>query len=53
MKREMNREEIIAEDYLKSIGFKDVVFEPEGKKKPPDFRIDGNIAVEVSLIKNG
>ncbi len=50
MKREMKREEIITEAYLKSLGFKDVVFEPEGKSKLPDFRIDGNIAVEVRRL---
>lgn len=50
MKIEMNREENIANVYLKSLGFKDVVFEPEGKKKFPDFRIDGNIGVEVRRL---
>jgi hypothetical protein len=40
MKREMNREEKITEAYLKSLGFKDVIFEPDGNI-PPDFSIDG------------
>ena len=46
----MKREEKITEAYLKSLGFKDIVFEPEGKSKLPDFRIDGNIAVEVRRL---
>ena len=50
IKRKMNREEKLADVYLKSLGFRDVVFEPEGKKKLPDFRIDGNIAVEVRRL---
>jgi hypothetical protein len=32
----MNREEKITENYLKSLGPKDVVFEPDGNI-PPDF----------------
>jgi hypothetical protein len=50
MKTEMNREEKITEAYLESLGFKDVVFEPEGKSRIPDFQIDGNIAVEVRRL---
>jgi len=50
MKREMKREEKITEAYLKALGFEDIVFEPEGKSKLPDFRIDGNIAVEVRRL---
>lgn len=49
MKREMNREEKITEAYLKSLCFKDVVFEPDGNI-PPDFLIDGRIAVEVRRL---
>jgi hypothetical protein len=49
MKREMNREEQIAETYLKSIGFRDVVFEPDGNI-PPDFSLNGTIAVEVRRL---
>ena len=49
MKREMNREEEITEAYLKSLGFKDVVFEPDGNITP-DFSIDGRIAVEVRRL---
>jgi hypothetical protein len=45
----MNREENIAETYLKSLGFKDVVFEPDGNVAP-DFLIDGKVAVEVRRL---
>lgn len=45
----MKREEELAEIYLKSLGFKDVVFEPDGNI-PPDFLIDGRIAVEVRRL---
>jgi len=45
----MNREEKIAEAYLKSLGFKNVVFEPDGNI-PPDFSMDGRIAVEVRRL---
>lgn len=47
--RPMNREEIIAEAYLNSLGFKNVVFEPDGNI-PPDFSIDDRIAVEVRRL---
>jgi len=40
----MNREEKIAKVYLTSLGFKNVVFEPDGNF-PPDFSVDGRIAV--------
>lgn len=45
----MNREEKIAETYLKSKGFQDIQFEPDGNI-PPDFFIDGEIAVEVRRL---
>lgn len=45
----MNREECIADAYLRSTGFKDIVFEPDGNVSP-DFLIDGNIAVEVRRL---
>lgn len=45
----MNREEKITEAYLKSLGFKNVVFEPDSNV-PPDFSIDGKIAVEVRRL---
>ena len=45
----MNREEKITENYLKSLGYRDVVFEPDGNI-PPDFSIDDRIAVEVRRL---
>lgn len=48
-KREMKREEKITEDYLISSGFKDIIFEPDGNI-PPDFSIEGKIAVEVRRL---
>ncbi len=45
----MNREEKITEVYLKSLGFKNVIFEPDGNI-PPDFSIDDRIAVEVRRL---
>jgi hypothetical protein len=49
MKRQMNREEQITEAYLRKSEFKDVVFEPDGNI-PPDFSVDGKIAVEVRRL---
>lgn len=48
-KTRMKREEKITEDYLISLGFKDIVFEPDGNI-PPDFSIEGKIAVEVRRL---
>lgn len=46
----MNKEEKIAETYLiNSLGFRNVVFEPDGNS-PPDFSIDGRIAIEVRRL---
>ena len=45
----MNREERITEVFLKSLGFKDVISEPDGNI-PPDFSVDGRIAVEVRRL---
>jgi len=45
----MNREEQIAETYLKSLGFRDVIFEPDGNI-PPDFSLDGTTGVEVRRL---
>jgi hypothetical protein len=41
----MNDSEKLVFEYLKSRGFDKVVYEPDGKV-PPDFLIDGRIAVE-------
>ena len=45
----MKLEEKIAETYFKSIGFKNIVFEPKGNRTP-DFVIDGEIAIEVRRL---
>lgn len=45
----MNNDERIAERYLKSLTVGEVVYEPDGKI-PPDFLIDGRIAVEVRRL---
>ncbi|MCX5846579.1 MAG: hypothetical protein NTW12_09545 [Deltaproteobacteria bacterium] len=45
----MKREERIAEAYLKSLGLGDVVFEPNGNI-PPDFSLNGTIAIEVRRL---
>jgi hypothetical protein len=49
MKREMDREGKITEACLKSLGFKNVFFEPEGNRTP-DFQIDGKVAVEIRRL---
>ena len=46
----MDESEKAAEEYILHLGFKRVKYEPEGKKKPPDFLIDGRIAVEVTRL---
>jgi hypothetical protein len=45
----MDRSEQIAFEYLKHQGFCDVVYEPDGNI-PPDFLIDGRIAIEVRRL---
>jgi hypothetical protein len=45
----MKSEEKIANEYLRSEGYNSVIYEPDGKV-PPDFLIDGNIAVEVRRL---
>ena len=49
MKSEMNKEERIVKAYLRSLGFKDIIFEPDGNI-PPDFLIDSRIGVEVRRL---
>ena len=46
----MKQEEKHVEQFLKEHGFKTIDFEPLGESKAPDFRIDGNIAVEVRRL---
>jgi hypothetical protein len=45
----VKQEEQTAEGYLKSLDIGSVVYEPDGKV-PPDFLIDGRIAVEVRRL---
>lgn len=45
----MKREEKIAEKYFKSVGHKNIIFEPKGNRTP-DFEIDSKIAIEVRRL---
>lgn len=45
----MNPDEKIAKTYLESLGFSNIVYEPDGNI-PPDFLVDGRIAVEVRRL---
>ena len=45
----MDDSEHAASEYLRSYGFEDFVYEPDGKV-PPDFLINGRIAVEVRRL---
>lgn len=45
----MNKDERIAERYLKSLNIGEVAYEPDGKI-PPDFLVNGCIAVEVRRL---
>jgi hypothetical protein len=45
----MNREEKVAKTYLEKLGLGEVLFEPNGNV-PPDFLINGRIAVEVRRL---
>ena len=45
----MNRDESIAETFLKSLGLGMVTYEPDGNI-PPDFLLDNRIAVEVRRL---
>lgn len=46
----MKQDEKLAEQFLNEQGFKVIDFEPLGNSKPPDFRIDGNVGVEVRRL---
>ena len=48
----MKTEEILAENYLKSLQLGGVAYEPDGKV-PPDFRVGQRIAVEVTRLSKG
>ena len=45
----MNKDEKIANTYLKSLGFQKLEFEPNGNI-PPDFTINKKIGVEVRRL---
>ncbi len=45
----MNKEERIVKQHLKSLGFTDIIYEPDGNI-PPDFLIDNKVAVEVRRL---
>jgi hypothetical protein len=45
----MKREEFIIKQYLEHKGFQDIKYEPDGNI-PPDFLVDGRIAVEVRRL---
>ncbi len=45
----MDRSETLARDYLMFRGFQSIVYEPDGNV-PPDFIIDGRIAMEVRRL---
>lgn len=45
----MDQTEAIARDHLLSRGFRNIVFEPDGKV-PPDFLVDSAVAVEVRRL---
>lgn len=47
--RQMDDSETLAEAYLRSLGYADVRYEPNGNI-PPDFLVDGRIAVEVRRL---
>lgn len=46
----MNSEEKVVENFLIVNGYKSIVHEPHGVSKPPDFRIEGNIGIEVRRL---
>ncbi len=46
----MDTSEKLADAYFNYRGFNSVVFEPRGKSKPPDFLLEGRIAVEVRRL---
>lgn len=46
----MDSSETVASNHLAHLGFRKIAFEPEGRSKPPDFLVDGRIAVEVRRL---
>jgi len=45
----MNRDEKIAEKYLRTLGYTDIAYEPDGNI-PPDFLLNGIAAIEVRKL---
>lgn len=45
----MDRSEKLANDYLRHLGFQDIIYEPDGNV-PPDFLVNKKIAVEVRQL---
>lgn len=46
----MDESEALADSYLRSLGRGVVIFEPDGRSKPPDFSVGGGLAVEVRRL---
>src|SRR5580765_7098077 len=46
----MDSSETLASDYFTHLGFSRIEYEPEGRSKPPDFLLNGRIAVEVRRL---
>lgn len=42
--------EALAKKFLSHVGRKEIVYEPRGRDTPPDFLVDGRIAVEVRRL---
>lgn len=49
MKDRMDKSEQLVDRYLRSLGHESVIYEPDGNI-PPDFLVDGRIAVEVRRL---
>lgn len=45
----MDASEQLVREYLEGLGYHDIVYEPDGQM-PPDFAVDGRIAVEVRRL---
>jgi hypothetical protein len=45
----MNQSEKLFAEYLVHAGYSDVVYEPDGKH-PPDFLVNGRVAIEVRRL---
>jgi hypothetical protein len=48
----MNQSEAVVHEYLLSRGLGSVIHEPDGKSHPPDFLVDGRIAVEARRLNH-